>query len=223
VIVPARDCVVVSQALPPSVLAALPCGLQTGAGAILNSLALRAGECALVFGAGAVGLAAIMAARVGGAAAVIAVDVQPARLQLALAIGATHALDARDGDVAARVRSIAADGAQLVLDTSGRDAALREAMDALATGGRLGLVTVPDWGRDYRLPLQPLFERAGSLLCIIQGSARPREFLPRLMQWQAEGRFPAERLVSTYPFVDIDRAIADTRAGRAVKAVLLMS
>jgi len=221
-IVPARDCVPAQPDLPVSVLAALPCGMQTGGGAMLNSLAVRSGERALVFGVGAVGLAAIMGARLAGASTVIAVDVQPARLSLARQVGATHVVDARDGGVAERVRAIAAEGIDAVLDTSSRDASLRTALEVLASGGRLGVVTVPDWGQDYRLPLQPLFERAATLTCIIQGSARPREFLPRLMRWQAEGRFPAERLVTEYRFPDINQAFSDARAGRAIKAVLVM-
>ena len=176
----------------------------------------------LVFGVGAVGLAAVMGARLAGAAVVIAVDMKSNRLEAALAVGATHVLDPRDGEVPARVRAITREGVYVAFDTSGRDVAIRQAMDMLATGGRLGLVTIPDWGQDYRLSLQPLFERAGTLTCIIQGSARPREFLPRLLESHAAGRFPIENLVTSYPFAAINQAIADIRSGTALKAVLVM-
>ena len=221
-IAPARDVVPVDSRLSPALLAALPCGMQTGAGAMLNSLAVRPGESVLVFGVGAVGLAAVMGARLAGAAVVIAVDMKSNRVEAALAVGATHVLDPRDGEVPARVRAITREGVHVAFDTSGRDVAIRQAMDMLATGGRLGLVTIPDWGQDYRLSLQPLFERAGTLTCIIQGSARPREFLPRLLESHAAGRFPIENLVTSYPFAAINQAIADIRSGTALKAVLVM-
>ena len=115
-----------------------------------------------------------------------------------------------------------AHGVQVLLDTSGKDVALRRAIDAMATGGRLGIVTVPDWGKDYRLPIQPLFERFGSLVSIIQGSSIPATFLPYLIEQYRAGRFPFDRLVTAYPFAQINQAVEDARRGQAVKPVLLM-
>ena len=89
-------------------------------------------------------------------------------------------------------------------------------------GGRLGIVTVPDWGNDYRLAIQPLFERCGTLVSIIQGSSVPARFIPYLIEQHAAGRFPLERLVQTYPFEQINRAFQDAQQGRAIKPVLLM-
>ena len=218
----ARDAVKLPDDLPSELAAALPCGVQTGAGAILRSLATKPGESVAVFGVGAVGLSALMAAKLAGAGPVIAVDVNPGRLQLALSLGATHSVHAGDADVASSLRQITGGGVQVLLDTSGKDVALRRAIDAMATGGRLGIVTVPDWGKDYRLPIQPLFERFGSLVSIIQGSSIPATFLPYLIEQYRAGRFPFDRLVTAYPFAQINQAVEDARRGQAVKPVLLM-
>lgn len=218
----ARDAVRIPDDVPATVAAALPCGVQTGAGSILNSLATRPGETVAVFGVGAVGLSAVMAAVLAGARRIVAIDVNAARLALARELGATGAVDAASAAVAVEVLDLTGGGADVVLDTSGRDVALRQATASLAHGGRLGIVTVPDWGRDYRLPIQPLFERAGSLVSIIQGSSVPSRFIPWLIAQRAAGRFPVERLVQAYAFEDIGRAIDDARRGVAIKPVLTM-
>jgi aryl-alcohol dehydrogenase len=222
-IVPARSVVPLPEGFPAQLGAALPCGVQTGAGSILNSLHTQAGESVAVFGVGAVGLSAIMAARLVGAQPIVAIDPNAQRRELALQLGATLALSSGAADVAATVRAATDGGANVILDTSGRDSALRQAIDSLAMGGRLGIVTVPDWGNDYRLAIQPLFERCGTLVSIIQGSSVPARFIPYLIEQHAAGRFPLERLVQTYPFEQINRAFEDAQQGRAIKPVLLMS
>jgi aryl-alcohol dehydrogenase len=221
-VVPARSAVPLPDDLPPWIGAALPCGVQTGAGAIINSLKTRNGERVAVFGVGAVGMSAVMAAVLAGAEKIVAVDVNPARLALALELGATHAIDAREAQVAEQVVHATGGGADVILDTSGRDVALRQAIGALAMGGRLGLVTVPDWGQDYRLGIQPLFERCGALVSIIQGSSVPGSFLPFLIDQYARGRFPVDRLIRRYDFANINQAFADSKNGTAIKPILMM-
>jgi aryl-alcohol dehydrogenase len=102
----ASNVVKVPSDLPLELLAPLGCGFQTGAGAVLNSLQVRAGSSLAVFGAGAVGLAAIMGAKIAGAAPIIAVDINPQRLALAVELGATHAINGREEDTAARIKAI---------------------------------------------------------------------------------------------------------------------
>lgn len=111
-----RNLVRVSKDLSLEVLAPLGCGMQTGAGAVMNSLAVPAGRAIAVFGTGAVGLAAVMAARIVGATPIIGVDINPMRLQLALELGATHIIDNRDDDIAARIAAITGSGVDYVLE-----------------------------------------------------------------------------------------------------------
>ncbi|MFO7696014.1 MAG: NAD(P)-dependent alcohol dehydrogenase [Anaerolineae bacterium] len=209
-----RNTVVVDPDLPLETLAPLGCGMQTGAGAVLNSLNVPAGASLAILGTGAVGLAALMAGRIAGADPLIAVDRVPARLALARELGATQTVDTDARDLAAELATIVPDGLQVALDTTSVTALRRAALQSLAPGGTLALVTgVGDLG--------PLPE--GCMLCeVIEGDADPREFIPRLISlWQA-GRFPYDRLIRSYPFEEINEAVAGSRSGATIKPVLRM-
>jgi aryl-alcohol dehydrogenase len=215
-----RAVVPVRGDMPSRSLAALPCGVQTGAGAILNSLRVSAAEGLAVFGVGAVGLSAVIAGRLVGAAPLIAVDVVPERLALARELGATHAVDASGGELAARIRDLAPGGVDVTLETSGNEQALEAAIASLASGGRCGMVIAPHLGQKYPFSPSEVFTRAASLIGIIQGSAVPRVFLRSLLEFHAQGRFPFERMIRHYELPDINRAFEDAQAGRAIKPVL---
>lgn len=221
-IVVSRNVVPVSGNQPAEMLAAIPCGVQTGAGAILNTFRVGPREGLAVFGAGAVGLSAIMAGQLVGAAPLIAVDIVDERLQLAQELGATHTFNAKQGDVAQRIKDIAAKGIFYSLETSGNEHALNDAIACLATGGICGMVIAPHFGEKYPFSPTEVFKRAANLCGIIQGSSVPRTFLPTLLRLNQENRFPYERLIATYDFEDINQAVADTKAGKAIKPVLKM-
>jgi aryl-alcohol dehydrogenase len=207
-----RAVVPVRGAQPSGLLAAIPCGVQTGAGAVLNSLAVSARHSLAVFGVGAVGMSAIMAGSLVGAHPLIAIDVLPERLMLARELGASHTLDARSADLAARLQDIVRDGVDFTLETA-----------ALASGGTCGMVIAPHLGRKYPFSPSEVFSRAARLIGIIQGSAVPRLFLPELLELHERGRFPFDRMVKYYELDAINEAIADTQAGRTIKPVLIMS
>jgi len=210
-----RNLVKVPKDLPLELLAPLGCGLQTGAGTVLNTLRVRKGASVAVFGSGAVGLAAVMAARIAGARPIIAVDVVAARLALALELGATHALDNRRGRLAARIAAITGGGVDYVLEITGAPAMERIGAALLNPRGTLALVARPDGNASL-----PGRRRRVS---VIQGDSVPQRFIPRLIALWRSGRFPIERLVRPYPFGAINRAIADARRGRTIKPVLRMS
>jgi len=218
-----RDVVVDTFGLTPELRAALPCGVITGAGAVLNSMRIAAGESLVVFGAGAVGLSAVMAARVAGAGPIIAVDLNRDRLELALSLGATQALSPEDGDVVAGIREWCPRGADFSFETTGNDQALESAIEVLAMAGECGMVTAPHYGEKYPFTPFGIFVRAAVLRGIFFGSAVPATFIPKLVTLHREGRFPYDALIGTYPFDEIDRAFADTAAGQVVKPVLRMS
>lgn len=221
-----RDVVPVSSDERAEMLAAIPCGVQTGAGAVLNSMNVGQGDSLAVFGAGSVGMSAIMAAKLVEASPVIAVDLVDTRLELALELGATHAIDAngaKAGDVTERIKEIAPKGVRFSFDTTGDENAFDAAIESLAMGGECGIVTVPHYGKKFPYTPMGLFRRTATLRGIIQGSAVANDFLPKLIAWQKEGRFPYERLVKTYDFADINQAFADTESGETIKPVLVMS
>lgn len=215
-----RSVVTVPDAAPLELLGPLGCGLQTGAGAVLNVLSPPAGSSIAVFGTGAVGLAAIMAARLAGAGTIVAVDLNKERLDTAVELGATHAVDAAAGDVVEQVTRITGGGADFSLDAVGLPVTLRNAVDALNMGGVAGLVGAGGVGQEVALDLvHMLFSR--TVTGIVEGDAVPQLFIPRLIDLHLQGRFPFDRLIQTYAFDEIGKAVEDAHSGRTVKPVLV--
>jgi len=217
-----RNVVPIDQGLSAHMAAPLGCGIMTGAGSILNTLKVGAKDSLVVFGAGTVGLSAIMAGHIVGAAPLIAVDINAGRLELALELGATHAFNAGEGEIPERVREICPRGAKFSFETSGVEQALNDAIACLAMAGHCGIVTAPHYGEKYPFSPSEVFFRAAKLQGIFVGSSVPQTFLPQLIGFQREGRFPYERLLKTYDFSDINQAFKDTESGEVIKPVLLM-
>ena len=223
IITSVNNVVRVESSMESHLLAPLGCGIMTGAGAILNTLKVGAMDSLAVFGAGTVGLSAIMAARLAGAAPIIAVDINRERLDLAQELGATHALDANEGDVVGRINEICPRGARFSFETSGVEQALNDAIESLGMGGVCGMVTVPNYGEKYPFTPFGVFVRAATLQGIFFGSAVPNTFLPQIIDWYQAGRFPYDRLIRTYDFADINQAFADTKSGEVIKPVLILN
>jgi aryl-alcohol dehydrogenase len=209
-----RNLVKVGEALPLELLAPLGCGLQTGAATVMNSLAVNAGASLAVFGSGAVGLAAVMAARIAGADPIIGVDIHPKRLALARQLGATHCVNAREESVAKTIRAITGSGVDHVLESTGDAALYQIGVELLAPGGSMALLAgesgpgeLPDGRRVFG---------------VREGDAVPQRFIPYLVDLYRKGRFPFDRLVTFYHFGDINQAIADANRGDVIKPVLLM-
>jgi aryl-alcohol dehydrogenase len=210
-----RNLVKVSKDLPLELLSPLGCGLQTGAGTVMNSLKVSKGASIAVFGTGSVGLAAVMAARLVGAYPIIGVDIKPKRLQLALQLGATHTIDNRRQDVAARIGDITGSGVDYVVETTASPQMHQLAIDVLNPRGVVALLT-GESGTDS-LP------EGRKTLGIIQGDAVPQEFIPKLIQLYKAGQFPYNRLLKFYDFGEINKAIADSKRGDTIKPVLRIS
>jgi aryl-alcohol dehydrogenase len=210
-----RNLVKVSKDLPLALLAPLGCGLQTGAGTVINSLKVSHGASIAVFGTGAVGLAAVMAAHLVSADPIIGVDVRPKRLKLALELGATHAIDNRRQDVTARITDITGRGVDYVVETTGNPKMHQLAIAVLNPHGVVALLT-GERGTDS-LP------EGRRTLGIIQGDAVSQQFIPELIELYQAGQFPFDRLVKFYEFSDINRAIADAKRGDTINPVLRIS
>jgi aryl-alcohol dehydrogenase len=215
-----RNVVPVPDELPLGVAAPLGCGIMTGAGSVLNALRLRPGESIAVFGAGAVGLAAVAAAHLSGASTITVVDPVPSRLALASELGATATLDARAGDIVAAIRDHTGGGADYVVEASGHPTALGQAIEAVGTRGVCAIVGAGH-GR-IEFDTTDLRVRGASIRGVSMGDANPRQFLPHLMREVLRGTLPLDRLVSRYDIADIAIAFADAHAGRVIKPVLVM-
>ena len=205
-------------------LAPLGCGIQTGVGAVVRSLKAKAGESLLVIGGGAVGLSAVMGGKIAGCGPIILIEPQESRRAKALELGATHVIDpATAGDIVAAVRAIVATGVDLIVDTSGHMPTLEKAPNMIATMGRIGLVGVPG-AMDAVLPL-PMVQwltMGGTVRGIVEGDSDISGFLPELIAHHAAGRLPFDRIVTRYPFAQINEAIADAHHGKCIKPVLVL-
>jgi aryl-alcohol dehydrogenase len=216
-----RNVIKVPKDIPLEVLGPLGCGIQTGAGAILNALAVGAGDSVAVFGVGGVGLSAVMAARIAGATTIIALDVIPGRLKLALELGATHIVDSSKQDAAEAVRKICG-GVDYSLDTSGKSSVLRQAVDALGIRGTCGIVGAPPLGTEVSLDINSLMIPGRSIRGICEGDSLAAVFIPQLIELHRQGRFPFDRLIKFYEFNEINAAIDDAAKGVTIKPVLRM-
>jgi aryl-alcohol dehydrogenase len=218
-LVAARGAVRIPDGIDLDLVGPLGCGLQTGAGAIINTLAVPAGSSVMISGVGAVGLAAVMAAKAVGATTIIAVDVLASRLDVAVKMGATHVVDGKDEDVIQRAREITGGrGVEYAFDTTGIAPVILNDLGSLQIGGELGLVASGPEGSS--LPLAAFIGK--TVHHLVQGDAVPRDFIPELLALHAAGRFPFDELIAKYPFEKIAQAVEDTRTGASVKAVLVM-
>jgi aryl-alcohol dehydrogenase len=201
-------------------LGPLGCGIQTGAGAVLNAMKVHAGSSFAAFGTGAVGLAAIMAARVAGATKIIAVDVNPARLKLALELGATHAVNSRETDPVAEIRKLTGGGADFTLECSGRAAVLRQAIDSVGLLGTCGIVGATPEGTEASFNVNDVMIPGRRIMGIVQGDVVSRTFIPELIELYRQSRFPFDRLVKFYSFEEVNQAMADSESGITIKPIL---
>ena len=217
-----RNVVKIESAIGFDIAAPFGCGVQTGAGAVLNTLAVPAGSTLAVFGTGTVGLAAVMAGVIAGATTIVGVDIVPARLELARELGATHAVDARAQDAVAAIRELTRGGADFALETTGSTAVLRQAVDCTAPVGHCGVIGAPRFGSEVVLDVNTILTGGRTVRGIVEGDSVPDVFLPRLVELWELGRFPVERLITTYDFEQINEAADDAEAGTVVKPVLLM-
>jgi aryl-alcohol dehydrogenase len=210
----------VPKDVPLELLGPLGCGIQTGAGAVLNAMKVHAGSSFAAFGTGAVGLAAIMAARVAGATKIIAVDVNPARLGLALELGATHAINSREADPVEEIRKLTGGGADFTLECSGRAAVLRQAIDSVGLLGTCGIVGATPQGTEASLNVNDVMIPGRRIMGIVQGDVVSRTFIPQLIELFQQGRFPFDRLVKFYTFDQVNEAMADSESGVTIKPIL---
>ncbi|CAN5620740.1 NAD(P)-dependent alcohol dehydrogenase [soil metagenome] len=216
-----RNAVRVTKDLPLKLLGPLGCGVQTGAGSVLNQFRIQPGQSFVVFGAGAVGMSAIMAAHLSGANPIIAVDKVAVRLSLARELGATSVINASHDDVVARIRSETGGGADFALDTTGSTAVFEQAMEALGPQGTCGLLATPVGSKTLSFAASPLILGGKTVQGIVQGSSDPQRFIPAMIDLYRAGRLPFDKLLRFYPFESINQAIEDAHSGEAVKPVLL--
>jgi aryl-alcohol dehydrogenase len=216
-----RNVVKLPPGAPVELVGPLGCGIQTGAGAIMNALDVQSGSTVVIAGAGPVGLAGVLAAVVRAASTIIAIEPHESRRVLALELGATHAIDPGAGDLAEQIRTIAPAGTDYALDTTAAAPVVESLLATLGIRGALGLVGVPvDPTASFSVGLFQPTMLGLTVRGIVEGDSDPLTFIPYLLDLHAQGRFPFDRLITTVPLRQINEAIAAQHRGEAIKIVL---
>jgi len=211
-----------AEDVPLEILGPLGCGFQTGAGGVMRALACPAGSTIAIFGGGPVGLAAVMGAVIQACSTIILIEPIAARRKLGRELGATHVIDPAAGDVGAMIREIQPDGVEFAFETSGHEAVVATALSVLASHGLLGLVGVPPRPESsLSVNLASLITYGRRIHGIIEGDSDLDGFIPELVALYRAGRFPFDKLITTFPLDRINEAISAQLKGTCVKAVLI--
>jgi Zn-dependent alcohol dehydrogenase len=220
-VVPESAATVIDPSMPLDRAALIGCGVLTGVGAVRNTARVQAGARVAVFGCGGVGLSVIQGARLAGAATIVAVDVQPDKLALAPALGATDVVDASRGDVAAAVRAASGGGVDHAFEAAGREDTIAQAWASLDVGGQLVIIGVLASGAKLTLDADPLIEEKRIAGCYL-GSASLERDVPELVSLYLDGRLLLDELITRrVGLTELDEAFARLRSGTEARQVVV--
>ena len=221
-VVSARSAVKVDADLPPEIAALFGCAVMTGVGAVVNTAHVAAGESVAVFGLGGVGLAALLGAHASGAHPIVAVDVLPAKLELARQLGATHVVNARSEDPVAVVKAATAGGAHHAIETVGSELVLAQAYAATRRGGTTVTAGLPHPQKMFSVSAVSLVAEERTVKGSYMGSAVPSRDLPRYIALYKAGRLPVDRLLThRLRLEEVNEAFDRLASGEAVRQVIV--
>jgi Zn-dependent alcohol dehydrogenase len=225
-VLPEASCVPIPGDIPAEVAALVGCAVTTGVCAVWRSVQARPGQRAAVIGCGGVGLSAVMGLAAVGAAPIVAVDVQEGRLEAALSLGATDAVQAAESsdETAERIREASGGGVDIAVEATGRPDAMRAAFLSTRRRGTAVLIGIPSEDAVVELPALSIPRMERRVIGALYGSARPeRDFLVILGQY-ARGRLPLDQLIShRLPLEGIGDAFDLLRSGTGRRVVLDMT
>lgn len=216
-----RNAIPVSSTVGVELLAPLGCGVQTGVGAVKNVLRPTHGDIVAVFGAGAVGLSAVMALNLQPGITTVVVEPDEGRRELAAELGADVLVDPRVGDPAATIRARFTDGIQGAVECSGQPPAFAAAVGSVGQSGTIVVVGSPPVGTRAELDVFDLILDSKTIIGCIEGDAVPSREIPELARLAEQRQIRIDRMIKTYPFAEIEKAASDMAAGRVVKPVLM--
>ncbi|BGP16836.1 hypothetical protein JCM10213_003344 [Rhodosporidiobolus nylandii] len=215
------SCVVVPEGTDLVTLSPLGCGLQSGAGAVLNHLRPPPSSSIAVFGLGAVGFAALWAAVHLKVQTIVVVDLIPSRLELAKKHGATHFVDAREGKTVERVKEATGGrGAKFIVEATGVTKVLGDAWESLANFGHVCSVGNPGPGIAPPATIHDAVNHSRTWSGLAEGDSNPTEFIPFLMRLYNEGAFPVDQISHAYPVEQFDEALSAMKSGEVIKPII---
>ncbi len=214
----------VDPAAKPEVAGLLGCGVMAGLGASLFTGEVGRGDTVAVFGCGGVGDAAIMGARLAGAAKVIAVDLDAGKLELAEGCGATHTVDASSTDAVAAIRELTdGNGADVCIEAVGNPKVFEQAFYARDLAGTVVQVGVPNPEMRIELPMIDLFGRGGAIKPSWYGDCLPSRDFPMLIDLYLQGRLDLDRFVSETIGLDgVEAAFGRMERGEVLRSVVVL-
>jgi S-(hydroxymethyl)glutathione dehydrogenase / alcohol dehydrogenase len=215
-----RAVTAVNTDIPMELACILGCAVVTGLGAVLNTADVQPGESVAVIGCGGVGLNVIQGARIAGAATIIAIDANPAKLERARQLGATDTIDASAVDTIAAVRDITGPGADHVFEVVGRPALVRQAFEMAAPGRCAYLVGIQADDAELTLPVTG-FRRGKKMIGVFMGGTDPRIDIPRYADLWRSGELDLSGMIShTLPLEDVNRGFAMMLSGESARTVI---
>ncbi|WP_026559773.1 NAD(P)-dependent alcohol dehydrogenase [Bacillus sp. J37] len=213
-----RNVVKVDKDVDLALLGPLGCGIQTGSGTVLNRLKPEFGTSIAIYGTGAVGLSAVMAAKITGCKNIIAIDIHDSRLEVAKELGATHVINSKNADVVESIKQITNGGAHYGLETTGVPVVVRQGLRALRPLGQLAIVGVtPEMNINVH---EEIMAEGKTMVGVIEGDAVPQLFIPELVEYYKNGMFPFDKLVKFYDFNELNEAFEDSKKGLAIKPIV---
>ena len=207
--------------LPFAEAALFGCAIITGVGAVVNTAAMTAGSSVAVIGLGGVGLAAVLGARAMQAEQIIAVDLNPAKLAVAMQLGATATIEADDPDCAEQIREITRGGVAYAFEMAGSPRAFELAYRVTRRGGTTVSAGLPHPGQQFTLPHTELVAEERTIKGSYLGSCVPARDIPRFIGWYRAGRLPVDKLLSErIALDDINAAFDRLAAGESIRQVV---
>lgn len=217
-----RNTVKVNKDLPLEMLAPLGCGIQTGAGSVLNSLPVKEGNSIAIFGGGTVGLSALMAAKLVGAGPIVLIEPNSDRRELALELGADHVINPFDGNNVVQAVNKLVGGVDFSLEMTGVPEVVKQCVDVLLPLGTCGLVGAAPIEAEVSLNIMEILIPGRKIVGLVEGDSEPRKFIPQLLKYYQEGNFPFDRLIDFFPFEQLNQAVEAQSTGKSIKPIVRM-
>jgi aryl-alcohol dehydrogenase len=217
-----RNVTVIDQAIDLRKVGPLGCGFVTGSGTVFNGLNPKEGSSIVIVGTGAVGSAALMAAKIKGCTTIICVDIHDSRLEMAKELGATDTINSLNEDWVAKVKELTnGQGVDFAIDTTGISAIMHQAISALASGGHLAPIAVTQKTLEF-MPWNEVTALQKHVDGVLMGDAIPQLAIPTLIRFWQAGQFPFDKLEKFYTLEQVNEANQASNNGSVIKPVMII-
>jgi S-(hydroxymethyl)glutathione dehydrogenase/alcohol dehydrogenase len=219
-VIPSGAAIRIDPDVPLDTACVIGCGVTTGLGAALNTATIREGQSVAVIGCGGVGLSIVQGARIAGAATIIAIEPVAAKRELAISMGATHAVDPGSEDVVKTVRGITRMGVHWAFEALGRTETIQQAWSLLRPAGMAVVVGMPSLKEELHLRMSGFFTERG-VIGSVYGSSSPRRDIPKFVELYRKGELELERMITNrIPLEDVNLALDALHRGEGARTVI---